>query len=428
MLDKALSLEFSKYLEQLNPHKKKHLLNQVNSLDSNDLEAQRHSFEHPVPIIQKDWEDFKGCSIPSPTDALLGKKAYEEGKVAFVILAGGQGIRLGSDKPKGCLPITTIKKKSLFQIFSEKIFYAQRSYNQEFDVVLLVSIFNGKETEQFFLDNHYFGLNPLRVHFVYQSHLPVLDEKGSWQLAKDDELYLAPNGNGQVFMHLQKKGFLEKWQHEKIESVILFSIDNPLSDPFNEEFLGLHLREKNNLTLQAIPQEKNCGALVTKDQKITVLEYLYTQEKDQYSFCNTNFFCFSLPFTQIMAKNDAKTGYHLVKKKAEIYSENKIQIKEIYKSEKFLFDHFIYASKAGAVLHIKEKCFAPLKSKEDVGYIQQILLKRDEERFLYLFKREPLKKVFELSQEFYYLTPRQIDALQKKSIAPKGYLDVPPLE
>jgi UDP-N-acetylglucosamine/UDP-N-acetylgalactosamine diphosphorylase len=45
-----------------------------------------------------------------------GIKALAEGAVAYLIVAGGQGTRLGFDQPKGMFPIGPLSKKSLFQL------------------------------------------------------------------------------------------------------------------------------------------------------------------------------------------------------------------------------------------------------------------------------------------------------------------------
>ena len=45
-----------------------------------------------------------------------GQEALAAGQVGAILVAGGQGTRLGFNGPKGTFPITTVSKASLFDV------------------------------------------------------------------------------------------------------------------------------------------------------------------------------------------------------------------------------------------------------------------------------------------------------------------------
>jgi UDP-N-acetylglucosamine/UDP-N-acetylgalactosamine diphosphorylase len=62
-----------------------------------------------------------GLGIARAEAVEAGRAALREGQVAAILVAGGQGTRLGFDHPKGMYPIGPVSGRSLFAIHAEKI-------------------------------------------------------------------------------------------------------------------------------------------------------------------------------------------------------------------------------------------------------------------------------------------------------------------
>jgi UDP-N-acetylglucosamine/UDP-N-acetylgalactosamine diphosphorylase len=124
------------------------------------------------------------------------KRWYDEGleyvadnKVAVVLMAGGQGTRLGSSAPKGCYDIGLPSKKSLFQLQAERIWKVQqlaaKKHGKEEVVVPWYVMTSGPTrgpTEAYFKEHKYFGLKPENVFIFEQGVLPCISNDGKIML------------------------------------------------------------------------------------------------------------------------------------------------------------------------------------------------------------------------------------------------------
>lgn len=98
-----------------------------------------------------------------------GLRVIREGKAAVVILAGGQGSRLGFEHPKGMYVMQGLPSgKSIFQILTERFLKSQMiahgitSLGELHSKVcckmlVMTSLENHEETVEYFKSNSYFG-------------------------------------------------------------------------------------------------------------------------------------------------------------------------------------------------------------------------------------------------------------------------------
>lgn len=108
-----------------------------------------------------------------------GLDAISRGEVGVLLMAGGQGTRLGSSAPKGCYDIGLPSHKSLFQYQAERIKRLQTVAAEEKSVAgevivpwyVMTSGPTRPDTVAFFESNQYFGLDPKNVIFFEQGKL-----------------------------------------------------------------------------------------------------------------------------------------------------------------------------------------------------------------------------------------------------------------
>ena len=205
-----------------------------------------------------------------------GETALRTGQVAAFTVAGGQGTRLGYDGPKGTFAVTPLKEKSLFQVFAEKIKATGRRYGRPLHWFIMTSHANHEQTEGFFAEHRFFGLDKSRVHFFRQGRMPAVDFTGKILLETPDSLALSPDGHGGSLRALHRSGALDLMQSEGITTISYFQVDNPIVRCLDPAFLGFHLAANSEMSskmvLKAYPEEK-VGHFCLQAGKVVVVEY-----------------------------------------------------------------------------------------------------------------------------------------------------------
>lgn len=349
-----------------------------------------------------------------------------------ILLAGGQGTRLGSPLPKGLIPVSLIKNKSLLQIFCEKAAAASKRAGRPVSLAIMTSIFNDAAIRSYLEEHRYFGLDPEQVDLFTQEILPFLDDSGNWLLESPGKIAAGPDGNGHSLKTFFQAGIWEKWKEKGIECVNIVNIDNPLADPFDCELAGYHARHKNDVTVKAIfrhdPQEK-MGVIGIKNNKIAIREYTeFSQEESRYTLANTGLFCLSIDFIRLFAS--LSLPWHLARKKAlALLGTAKGYCQEnvlIWKFETFIFDILDFSERTSVLVYPREHTYAPLKNAtgdKSLETVRAALLARDRFAFSRLTGTPPPEKLFELDQAFHYPTESLCQKWNGKQLPAQDYVE-----
>ncbi len=120
-----------------------------------------------------------------------GEPLIKGRQVVVLIVAGGQGSRLGYDGPKGVFPITPVKRKPFFQLYTEIVHAISLRYGVDIPLLFMTSEENHDETVKFFIKNSYFGLKKENIS-LFQAGAFTLSHR-RWDLVLKDDVHLFTN-------------------------------------------------------------------------------------------------------------------------------------------------------------------------------------------------------------------------------------------
>lgn len=183
-----------KFWSQLSPVERASLTAQLDALDiervnriynkavTSESEAAQPSTQlDAIEPLPKGASDSAGVSDKDEEWRNIGLNAIARGEVGVLLMAGGQGTRLGSSAPKGCYDIGLPSHKSLFQYQAERIARLQTVAEQHAKKAsgtviipwyVMTSGPTRRETEDFFVKNSYFGLHSDNVILFEQGKQP----------------------------------------------------------------------------------------------------------------------------------------------------------------------------------------------------------------------------------------------------------------
>lgn len=273
-----------RYYDTLTPEQQQHLLEQIAN-----LHLERPQFQNRNAMTQK-----RGTFAPLGAVTLeeiaekadeyrrIGIQAIRDAKVGAVLLAGGQGSRLGFDHPKGMYNMGKTRDLYIFQCLIQNLKKVTDEAQAYVPLMIMTSEQNDAETRAFLAEHDYFGYSADNVHFFKQETEPAVGEDGKIFMKAPDQIVLSPNGNGGWFSSMQKAGLLNLVEEIGIQWLNVFAVDNVLQQIADPVFLGATIASGcasgGKVVSKANPDER-VGVLCLEDGKPSIVEYYEMTEE-----------------------------------------------------------------------------------------------------------------------------------------------------
>lgn len=328
-----------------------------------------------LPEIKEKKEEFKEA----------GLEAIRSCKVAAILLAGGQGTRLGFDKAKGMYNIGVNKELYIFEQLIRNLQKVTDEAGADVPLYIMTSEKNDEQTRGFFAEHNYFGYNPEYVKFFVQEMVPAVDFEGNVLVEAEDSLAMSPNGNGGWFSSLVKAGLGEDLKAKGVEWLNVFAVDNVLQQIADPVFVGATIKSGcvsgAKVVRKCDPYER-VGALCLEDGKPSIIEYYeLTPEMAEatneagsllYGFGVILNYLFSVD--KLFAINDRQMPLHIVEKKVPYVDEDgnfiKPETPNAYKFETLILDMVYMMDDCLSFEVDREKEFAPVKNATGVDSVE----------------------------------------------------------
>lgn len=332
--------------------------------------------------------------------ALIGKN-----KVAVVLMAGGQGTRLGSSAPKGCFDIGLPSHKTLFQIQAERIRKIQDLASKKSGSSVTVPWYvmtsgpTREPTQAYFEENKYFGLDKENIKIFEQGVLPCISNEGKILLETKSKVAVAPDGNGGIYQALIVSGVLDDMRKRGIEHIHAYCVDNCLVKVADPVFIGFASSLDVDIATKVVRKRnatESVGLILSRNGRPDVVEYSEidkaTAEAEdpkqpgilKFRAANIVNHYYSFRFLESIPQWAHKLPHHVARKKipaADLESGETVKPESPngIKLEQFVFDVFpmLPLEKFACMEVPREEEFSPLKNARGKGEDDPDTSKRD---------------------------------------------------
>lgn len=309
-----------------------------------------------------------------------GEAMLAAGRVAALVVAGGQGTRLGFEGPKGAFALGPLTARTLFEQQAQKIQGLRRRYRRPLPWYIMTSAATDAQTRALFRRNAFFGLPEGDVCFFQQQMVPALDFDGRLILDQPDHIFESPNGHGGSLTGLVASGALDDMERRGVSSIYYYQVDNPLGRIGDPVYLGFHAAAGAEMSCKVIakldPLEK-MGVIARVDGRVGVVEYTELDDPHRYArgpdgelvywAGNIAMHVIEVAFARRAAANaDRILPYHASAKKIPTVDDNGHSVQPNApngrKLERFVFDALTAANHVTVLETRRDEEYSPIKN------------------------------------------------------------------
>ncbi len=324
----------------------------------------------------------------------IGKEALQKGKVGAVLLAGGQGTRLGSDKPKGAFSVGVTRPLYIFEQQMNNLLEVCKACGTSVPLFVMTSEKNDEATREFFGEHGYFGYPKEDIYFFRQEMAACVDFNGKILLEEKGRIATSPNGNGGWYTSLLHAGLGEVIAARGIEWLNVFAVDNVLQRIADPVFVGATIESGKNCGAKCVrkndPHER-VGVLCLQNGVPNVIEYYEISEelanardeKGELLYADGAILNYLFRVSKLQETLGDKVPVHVVKKKIPYVNEEGNVVSPAaengFKFETLILDMVKLMETCLPFEVEREKEFAPIKNMTGIDSVESAreLLKKN---------------------------------------------------
>ena len=375
-----------RFWDRLSPEARQQLAAQAASLD---LPALLRGFRatqqvtHEVPKLEapevEALPEFGGSAARRAEARACGEALLREGRIALMVVAGGQGSRLGFPGPKGLYPLGPVTGRTLFALQAQRIRRLRERTGAAIPWYVMTSEATDADTRSAFAEAGHFGLPERDVFFLRQGMVTSFAFDGKLILERPDRIFVNPDGHGGSLTALLASGALDDMERRGITTIFYYQVDNPMIEIGDPVLLGFHAQAEAEFSCKSLrkrePGEK-MGVFARLEGQLGVVEYteITPEQRDArdangkllFDAANLAVHVFDVEFVRgVAAEADRWLPWHASAKKIPTVDADGAVVEPAepngVKLERFVFDA-LRAAKTSCIVEAARDEYAPVKN------------------------------------------------------------------